>query len=326
MLHSLKSTIALALLPLLLSVGSAHAQRTLIDIDLTRGSAEGGKVRGGAWDNGWKPTDADADQIVWDLGFISSNGYAEVTFVMEQAVNAAGVISRYFGAHTLDTLNMHFATGPAAEMIYVQGGRDTRYFSCLKAFSATIDMQHNREYKNHVKGEPFYGEFDWWQIGRETTVRLTWKADSAIVTCNLANGEKEWCTADAWRMRHVFIGSDNTPDGEGRNSLPGQRFTRIKVVDFDLPLATASANAKLSGRQPSPLQISHNGSDLVFTMAQAGSHSLAIHRLDGTKVKDCHVARNPRLRISAETLAAGTYVARVTSAGPMLKARFTVNH
>jgi hypothetical protein len=197
----------------------------VIDVDLTKQNAAGGKVTGGKWDNGWRVTGADNERIVFDAGYHISSGYLEVSFTANQNSWSGGARKiNFIGLHEDPSLHQGQYSG---DIFYIRTGSEKYKFSKVKAYGKKFDQ---------TEWEQSVGETTDWITDDKTvhTVKLEWK--DGIATFYDVKGNKHACPKEKCRadlpidkLRYVFIGSD----GFTGFTPKGVRFLKVKLVDYN---------------------------------------------------------------------------------------------
>ncbi|MFP4522617.1 MAG: T9SS type A sorting domain-containing protein, partial [Fibrobacterota bacterium] len=196
--------------------GTCEGDSVIFDVDLTQGNSGGGTVIGGIWSGGWKTTSSNGQRVVYDAGYNIANGYAEVTFTIDEDPFQFDTKTNYFGIFEASGLD-HYNAGDKA---YCRSGRTKYAFSRIKAYHKAFDTQ---EWEHNV------GSTSDWNADGSTvyTIRLTW--DNGVVTYSGPGGPASYTNSEFNAIRYIFIGSGNS---YGKN-LKGQCFKSIRIVDFD---------------------------------------------------------------------------------------------
>lgn len=238
---------SLRLICMLASLGDSHAaERIVFDVDLTTGSASGGIVTGGTWDNGWKTSGAKDERIVFDAGAPIANGFFEVTFTADSIPWSATARKLNFaGLHEDTSLNQNRHSG---DLFYARTGNAAYNFACVKVAGRRFDRS---------EAEPRLGRREDWVCDARTpmTIRFEWRDGVPLFT--LPNGMTHVFSRDQIggdtpidQLRYAFLGSD----GYSETSVRGLRFLRAKLVDL---------GPDANGPEPTPLRVSENGRRLV---------------------------------------------------------------
>lgn len=204
----------------------ALPEKVLFEIDLTTGNAGPGQATGGSWEGGWRVAAKD-DRIVFDAGHPIANGYLEASFTMNRAPHGASSQKlQWIGLHEDASLSQ---SAHAGDIFYARAGDPKYKWSRLKAGGKKFD---DTEWENSV-GDPG----DWVTDDKTVqTVKLEWRGGQAIF--HDSKGRSHACSKKICggrfpidRLRYAFLGGDKYGDG----SLIGIRFTKVKLVEYDVP-------------------------------------------------------------------------------------------
>jgi hypothetical protein len=210
-------------------MNDAKAQ-VVFDVDLTKGDAGKGVVKGGAWDKGWRVT-GDDQRIVWDAGYPVRNGALEVHFTMSQPHNSppnTGKIN-WVALYENEVINHHNKRG---DIFGLRAGEPRARWSKLKAW-----VEDGGGQRVHNWEQP-WGEVGDWTTDDKTvmTVKLEWKnGEGAVYDVRGRKADCKDCKGQLDRLRYVVIGGDTLlpPGATTPASLKGARYLRVKLVDYD---------------------------------------------------------------------------------------------